>query len=144
MADAKTGDLKKNVTDKLNNDECVAVTNIGGKFVDHYYSKFSVGDFKSLMSLYGLQSTLSFQGKEAVGAINIINLLSSITSTNKFSLKPTTMDCQNDGAGGILILCTGDLKTGTMLNKFTQTFHLVKSPTQNNSYFIQNDIFRMN
>ena len=59
--------------------------------------------------------------------------------------KVTTCDSQPTPSGGILVMITGDLAVDgnvTTPLKFAQSFHLM--PTPQGSWYIHNDLFRLN
>merc|ERR1711933_464639 len=55
-----------------------------------------------------------------------------------------TMDVQPSGAGGLLVIVTGDIFVDGSKNgiKYSEVFHLMKG--DNNSFWIHNLVFRLN
>eukprot|EP00743_Colponemidia_sp_Colp-15_P002047 GILK01002221.1.p1 GENE.GILK01002221.1~~GILK01002221.1.p1 ORF type:complete len:135 (+),score=13.68 GILK01002221.1:33-407(+) len=116
---------------------------IGTQFVQHYYATFD-SNRANLGNLYNESSMLTFEGAPTQGAQNIVNKLVSLAFQSvQHVIK--TLDCQPSGVpGGIIAFVSGDLVVDGGANpiKFAQVFHLL--PTPNNSYFCQNDMFRLN
>ena len=118
---------------------------VGQQFVKYYYSKFDA-DRKQLLSLYQSTSKLTFEGESFVGAVNIVNKLCLLKFT-KVTHIPKTIDCQPSGCNnGVLVFCCGDLKIDDSENpiKFSQIFHLIPTDTKLSSFWVHNDIFRLN
>ncbi|PIA50708.1 hypothetical protein AQUCO_01200137v1 [Aquilegia coerulea] len=116
---------------------------VGRAFVDHYYLLFDTNRL-SLASLYQPTSLLTFEGQKIQGGDDI---------ALKFNQLPfdhckhfiTTIDCQPSSfTGGILVFVSGNLQLAGEEHqlKFSQMFHLI--PTLEGSFFVQNDIFRLN
>lgn len=112
-------------------------------FVDHYYSTFDANR-AGLGNLYQDNSMLTFEGQKIQGSPNIVAKLSSLPFQQcKHSV--STVDCQPSGpTGGMLVFVSGNLQLAGEQHalKFSQMFHLM--PTPQGSFFVQNDIFRLN
>ncbi|PIN13760.1 Nuclear transport factor 2 [Handroanthus impetiginosus] len=116
---------------------------VGRAFVDHYYHLFD-HDRSALGSLYQPSSMLSFEGQKILGVEDI---------SAKFKQLPfdqclhviSTVDLQPSAvAGGIVVFVSGSLQLQGEDHplRFSEAFHLI--PTGQGSYFLQNDIFRLN
>ncbi|KAL4331634.1 hypothetical protein AHAS_Ahas13G0519700 [Arachis hypogaea] len=94
-------------------------------FVEHYYTTFD-NNRPGLASLYQDGSMLTFEGQKIQGSPNIVAKLTSLPfSQCHHSI--TTVDCQPSAAtNGMLVFM----------------FHLL--PTPQGSYYVLNDIFRLN
>ncbi|MCD7468769.1 Nuclear transport factor 2B [Datura stramonium] len=122
-------------------------------FVDHYYSTFDTNR-AGLANLYQESSMLNFEGQKYQGAQNITAKLTGAQNiTAKLTGLPfqqckhqiNTVDCQPSGpAGGMLVFVSGNLSLPGEQHalKFSQMFHLI--PTPQGSFYVQNDIFRLN
>ncbi|KAG9454149.1 hypothetical protein H6P81_007053 [Aristolochia fimbriata] len=112
-------------------------------FVDHYYYLFD-NNRPSLSSLYHQTSLLTFEGQKIQGTENIASKLSQLPFQHcKHFI--STMDCQSSPcAGGIIVFVSGSLQLQGEEHqlRFSQMFQLI--PTQQGSFFVQNDIFRLN
>ncbi|GLJ04814.1 hypothetical protein SUGI_0004090 [Cryptomeria japonica] len=113
-------------------------------FVDHYYYLFD-NSRANLVSLYNdSNSMLSFEGQKIQGANNILLKLNSLPfEQSKHNI--STIDCQHSGpANGILVFVSGNLQLPGEEHplRFSQMFHLI--PTPEGSFYVQNDIFRLN
>ncbi|KAL0327382.1 UNVERIFIED_CONTAM: Nuclear transport factor 2B [Sesamum angustifolium] len=96
-------------------------------FVDHYYSTFDTNR-AGLANLYQDSSMLSFEGQKIQGSQTITAKLTSLPF-QQCQHAITTVDCQPSGpAGGMLV--------------FVLMFHLM--PTPQGSFYVLNDIFRLN
>ncbi|XP_030533308.1 nuclear transport factor 2B isoform X3 [Rhodamnia argentea] len=115
---------------------------VGRAFVDHYYHLFDK-DRASLSSLYQPTSMLTFEGQRVVGAHAIAEKLSQLPFDQCQHLI-STVDSQPSSAAGIVVLVSGSLRLPgeEHLLRFSQMFHLVPSP--GGSFFVQNDMFRLN
>ncbi|PSR87472.1 Nuclear transport factor 2 like [Actinidia chinensis var. chinensis] len=112
-------------------------------FVEHYYSTFDTNR-AALANLYQDGSMLTFEGEQFQGAQNIAGKLLSL-SFPQCQHFISTVDCQPSGpAGGMLVFVSGGLKLPgeEHLLRFSQMFHLM--PTPQGSFYVQNDIFRLN
>ncbi|XP_068669382.1 nuclear transport factor 2B [Aristolochia californica] len=112
-------------------------------FVDHYYHLFD-NNRPSLSSLYHHTSLLTFEGQKIQGAEDISMKLTQLPFDHcKHFI--STMDCQpSPFAGGIIVFVSGSLQLQGEEHqlRFSQMFHLI--PTLHGSFFVQNDIFRLN
>ncbi|CAN6471817.1 unnamed protein product [Victoria cruziana] len=87
---------------------------------------------------------LTFEGQKIQGAQNITAKLTSLPF-QQCQHSITTVDCQPSGpAGGMLVFVSGNLQLAGEQHplKFSQMFHLM--PTQQGSFYVLNDIFRLN
>ncbi|XP_047159404.1 nuclear transport factor 2B-like [Vigna umbellata] len=114
-------------------------------FVDHYYSTFDTNR-SNLRNLYQEDSMLSFEGEKILGAHSIAAKLTSLPF-HQCQHSITTVDCQPSGVGagaGVLVFVSGNLQLAGEQHalKFSQMFHLM--PSQQGSYYVLNDIFRLN
>ncbi|MCL7034108.1 hypothetical protein MKW94_004315 [Papaver nudicaule] len=112
-------------------------------FVEHYYSTFDTNR-GNLGGLYQETSMLSFEGEKIQGGTAIVSKLTSLPFQQcKHNI--TTVDFQPSGpAGGMLVFVSGNLQLAGEQHtlKFSQMFHLM--PTPQGSFYVQNDIFRLN
>eukprot|EP00483_Globobulimina_turgida_P008872 UN08890 len=82
---------------------------------------------------------MTYEGSQHKGQKSIMQKLTSLQfKTIKHETK--TMDVQPSGAGGLIIVVTGDLFIDESKNgiKFCEIFHLMK---ENNSFWIHNLVF---
>ncbi|RZC60607.1 hypothetical protein C5167_022363 [Papaver somniferum] len=112
-------------------------------FVEHYYTTFDANR-AGLAGLYQDTSMLSFEGEKIQGGAAIVTKLTSLPFQQcKHNI--TTVDSQPSGpAGGMLVFVSGNLQLAGEQHvlKFSQMFHLM--PTPQGSFYVQNDIFRLN
>ncbi|KAF6162963.1 hypothetical protein GIB67_021112 [Kingdonia uniflora] len=116
---------------------------VGKAFVDHYYHLFD-NNRLSLASLYQPTSMLTFEGQQIQGGDGIARKLSELPFDHCQHLI-TTIDSQpSSSPGGVLVFVSGNLQLAGEEHelKFSQMFHLI--PTLLGSFFVQNDIFRLN
>nr|CAD1829344.1 unnamed protein product [Ananas comosus var. bracteatus] len=116
---------------------------VGKAFVEHYCRLFDT-DRAALAALYDRGSLLSFEGQKVVGADEIARKLTQLPF-GQCKHAVSTVDCQpSPVAGGILVFVSGSIQLPGEEHhlKFSQMFQLV--PTQHGSFFVQNDIFRLN
>ncbi|XP_059284974.1 nuclear transport factor 2B-like [Lycium ferocissimum] len=112
-------------------------------FVDHYYSTFDTNR-AGLANLYQENSMLNFEGQKYQGPQSIAGKLTSLPF-QQCKHQINTVDCQPSGpAGGMLVFVSGSLSLPGEQHalKFSQMFHLI--PTPQGSFYVQNDIFRLN
>ena len=105
------------------------------QFTDFYYNQFD-SDRSQLGNLYRDESMLTFETTQLQGAKAIVEKL--------VSHRITTLDAQPASANGdVLVMITGDLLIDEEQNpqRFSQVFHLIPD---GNSYYVFNDIFRLN
>lgn len=118
---------------------------VGGAFVEYYYRTFDAGDRAALAALYGHASMLSFEGHAVAGAQEIGRKLAQLPF-QQCRHAVCTVDCQPSPAvpGGILVFVSGSLQLDGEEHqlRFSQMFQLV--PSEQGSFFVQNDIFRLN
>eukprot|EP00262_Sarcandra_glabra_P009996 TRINITY_DN24847_c0_g1_i1.p1 TRINITY_DN24847_c0_g1~~TRINITY_DN24847_c0_g1_i1.p1 ORF type:complete len:134 (+),score=19.46 TRINITY_DN24847_c0_g1_i1:53-454(+) len=112
-------------------------------FVDHYYHLFD-NNRPSLSSLYQHTSMVTFEGQKIQGVENIARKLTELPFDQcKHSI--STVDCQpSTFTGGIIVFVSGNLRLSGEEHqlRFSQMFNLI--PTMEGSFFVQNDIFRLN
>ncbi|RZC59357.1 hypothetical protein C5167_006664 [Papaver somniferum] len=112
-------------------------------FVEHYYTTFDANR-AGLAGLYQDTSMLSFEGEKIQGGSAIVTKLTSLPFQQcKHNI--STVDSQPSGpAGGMLVFVSGNLQLAGEQHvlKFSQMFHLM--PTPQGSFYVQNDIFRLN
>ncbi|XP_010533830.2 PREDICTED: nuclear transport factor 2 [Tarenaya hassleriana] len=120
---------------------------VGKAFVEHYYSLFDK-DRSSLSCLYDSTSMLTFEGQKINGAEDISNKLNHLPFDQCRHLI-STVDCQpsslsGGGGCGIVVFVSGSLQLQGEEHplRFSQMFQLI--PTPQGSFFVQNDIFRLN
>ncbi|XP_077242182.1 NTF2-like protein [Tasmannia lanceolata] len=112
-------------------------------FVDHYYYLFD-NNRPSLSSLYNHTSMLTFEGQHIQGVDEIARKLNQLPF-DQCKHVISTVDCQpSPFAGGILVFVSGNLQLSGEEHslRFSQMFQLI--PTLQGSFFVQNDIFRLN
>ncbi|XP_021719400.1 nuclear transport factor 2-like [Chenopodium quinoa] len=116
---------------------------LGTSFVIHYYNLFD-NERPSLISLYQPTSLLTFEGQKFQGVEEISNKINSLPF-NQCLHSISTIDTQPSSInGGIIVFVSGSLQLAGEEHqlRFSQMFHLI--PTTQGSYFVQNDIFRLN
>ena len=112
-------------------------------FVEHYYSTFDTNR-NNLANLYQEGSMLSFEGQKIQGSHNIVAKLTSLPF-QQCQHSITTVDSQPSGVNAaMLVFVSGNLQLAGEQHslKFSQMFHLI--PTPQGSYYVLNDIFRLN
>ncbi|XP_068326853.1 nuclear transport factor 2B-like [Pyrus communis] len=112
-------------------------------FVEHYYTLFDANR-AALANLYQESSMLTFEGQKIQGSQSIVAKLTSLPF-QQCQHSITTVDCQPSGpVGGMLVFVSGNLQLSGEQHalKFSQMFHLM--PTQQGSFYVLNDIFRLN
>eukprot|EP01084_Bolivina_argentea_P219650 372490_1 len=114
---------------------------IGKSFVQHYYGTYAQNR-TNLGNLFKDKSMMTYEGSQHQGSQSIMAKLSGL-QFSKIRHDTKTMDVQPSGAGGLLIVVTGDVFIDDSKNgiKFNETFHLMK---ENNSFWIHNLVFRLN
>jgi hypothetical protein len=113
-------------------------------FVEHYYTTFDTNR-PALAGLYQEGSMLTFEGQKYMGAGAISSKLNGLPF-QECKHRVSTVDCQPSGhAGGVLVFVSGNLalQGEDHVLKFSQMFHILPTP-QGNSFFVFNDIFRLN
>lgn len=86
---------------------------------------------------------LTFESSQMQGARNIIEKLTSLPF-QKVQHRISTLDAQPASeAGDVLVMVTGELLIDEEQNpqRYSQVFHLMP---ESGSYFVLNDIFRLN
>ncbi|PWN92789.1 nuclear transport factor 2 [Acaromyces ingoldii] len=116
---------------------------IAQQFTDFYYNQFD-SDRAGLVNLYRGNSMLTFEGTQLQGAAAIVEKLQSLPF-QRVQHKVETRDAQPTGADGtsLAVMVTGALVVDDSPQpmRFSQTFIL--NP-EGGSYFVFNDIFRLN
>ncbi|KAJ2847972.1 Nuclear transport factor 2 [Coemansia brasiliensis] len=117
--------------------------NIAKEFANYYYTTFD-NDRKALAPLYSDVSMMTWEGTQHLGTANIMEKLVTLPF-QRIAHKITTIDTQPSiqGTNAIIISITGQLMFDDepKPQQFCQTFQLVNN---NNSFFIFNDVFRLN
>ncbi|VFQ82604.1 unnamed protein product [Cuscuta campestris] len=112
-------------------------------FVEHYYSTFE-SNRANLAGLYHEGSMLTFEGQKILRSANIVSKLTGLPF-QQCKHNVTTVDCQPSVTqGGFIVFVSGSLQLAGEQHalKFSQMFHLM--PTPNGSFYVHNDIFRLN
>ncbi|KAI4298648.1 hypothetical protein L6164_032182 [Bauhinia variegata] len=119
------------------------VENVGRSFVDHYYHLFDT-DRASFSTLYQSHSMMTFEGHKVLGVDQISAKLNQLPFDQCRHVISTIDSQPSSSAGGIMVFVSGSLQLSgeEHLLRFSQMFHLV--PTPQGSFFVQNDIFRLN
>ncbi|CEG68727.1 Putative Nuclear transport factor 2 [Rhizopus microsporus] len=115
---------------------------LASQFVNFYYETFD-SNRSNLQGLYRDNSMLTFEGAPVQGAPAITEKLVSLPF-QRVQHKITTIDVQPSGPNNSLIVTvSGLLVVDDSQNPlmFFQTFQLI---SENNSYYVLNDIFRLN
>eukprot|EP00483_Globobulimina_turgida_P007768 UN07783 len=114
---------------------------IGKSFVEHYYGTYSANR-SNLCNLFKDKSMMTYESSQHQGTKSIMEKLTSL-KFKSIKHETKTMDVQPSGAGGLIIVITGDLFIDGSKNglKFCEVFHLMK---ENNSFWIHNLVFRLN
>ncbi|XP_065064134.1 nuclear transport factor 2-like [Rhopilema esculentum] len=114
---------------------------IANQFVQHYYTTFD-NSREQLINLYVPQSTLSFEGTDLQGEVQISEKLKGLPF-QKVEHSVTTVDVQPTVDNGLIVFVIGQLKTDSdPPHGFSQVFHLKQNPVTN-SLVVLNDIFRL-
>eukprot|EP00045_Choanoeca_perplexa_P007705 m.70822 g.70822 ORF g.70822 m.70822 type:complete len:130 (-) comp14180_c0_seq1:1675-2064(-) len=114
---------------------------VGNAFVQHYYELFQ-GDRSQMLALYQDDSLMSFEGAQGQGLQSIGEKLERL-SFQSVQFQFTEIDCQPRADGGIVVFVLGQIQTDEdPIKGFSQVF--VLAPTPEGSFYIQNDIFRLN
>nr|AEZ52394.1 nuclear transport factor 2 [Wolffia australiana] len=112
-------------------------------FVEHYYRTFD-SNRADLGNLYQDGSMLTFEEAKTQGSQAIVAKLAGLPFQQCLH-KVSTVDCQPSGpGGGVLVFVSGLLQLAGEQHplKFSQMFHLI--PTPQGSFYVLNDIFRLN
>jgi len=116
---------------------------IAQQFTDFYYQTFD-SNRSGLGPLYRDTSMLTFEGTPTQGVNAIIEKLASLPF-QKVQHKVTTRDAQpsSPSVASIIVNVTGLLVIDDSPNplQFSQVFHLIP---EGGSYYVLNDIFRLN
>ena len=100
-------------------------------------------DFSTLGNLYRNESMLTFETSQVQGVASIVEKLTSLPF-QKVTHRITTLDAQPcSPQGDVLVMITGELLIDDETNaqRFSQVFHLIP---EGQSYYVFNDIFRLN
>ncbi|KAK7689039.1 hypothetical protein QCA50_007730 [Cerrena zonata] len=116
---------------------------IAKQFTDFYYTTFDTNR-PGLQSLYREHSMLTWEGQPFLGAPNISEKISSLPF-EKVQHKVTTLDAQPSSptVSSMIVSVTGLLLVDDSENalQFSQIFQLIPD---GGSYYVYNDIFRLN
>ncbi|KAL7754178.1 Nuclear transport factor 2 [Sorochytrium milnesiophthora] len=116
---------------------------VGKGFTDYYYSLFD-SNRQQLRALYREHSMLSFEGTDIVGVNSIMEKIEGLPF-QKIVHNILSVDAQpsHPQLGSIMVTVTGQLVTDDEAKPlfFCQTFNLMP---ENSSYWVFNDIFRLN
>ncbi|GJE87964.1 nuclear transport factor 2 family protein [Phanerochaete sordida] len=116
---------------------------IAKQFTDFYYTTFD-SNRASLQSLYRPQSMLTWEGTQILGDAAISEKLTSLPF-EKVQHKVTTLDAQpsSPSVASLIVSVTGLLLVDDGANplQFSQVFQLIP---ESGSYYVFNDIFRLN
>merc|ERR1712154_527513 len=82
---------------------------IGKSFVEHYYKLFDTNR-QGLANLFQDKSMLSYCGEGYQGQQKIMQKLVNGMKFQQIQHSPKTLDCQPSGAGGLLVVVTGQVK----------------------------------
>jgi len=119
------------------------INSIAKQFTDFYYNTFDLNR-ANLAPLYRDSSMLTFEGTPVQGASSIIEKLTSLPFS-KVVHKVTTLDAQPSSLtlSSLIVSVTGLLLVddGTNPLQFSQVFQLIP---EGGSYYVFNDIFRLN
>jgi len=119
------------------------MTEIGKAFVAHYYHTFD-SNRPQLSSLYKDNSLMTFENEQFMGMQAIMTKLTTL-SFQTVQHSTTSVDCQPTSFNGIIVFVTGNLAVDGNLTtplKFGQSFVLM--PTPEGSWYVHNDMFRLN
>ncbi|KAI0655517.1 nuclear transport factor 2 [Cubamyces menziesii] len=116
---------------------------VAKQFTDFYYTTFDTSR-AGLQSLYRDNSMLTWEGTPILGAANIAEKLTSLPF-EKVQHKITTLDAQpsSPSVASMIVSVTGLLVVDDSTNplQFSQVFQLIPD---GGSYYVYNDIFRLN
>ncbi|KAF8626331.1 hypothetical protein AX15_004992 [Amanita polypyramis BW_CC] len=119
------------------------INSIAQQFTDFYYSTFD-SNRSDLSSLYRDTSMLTFEGSPIQGTKAILEKLTNLPF-QKVVHKVITRDAQpsNPSVASLIVNVTGLLLVddGDKPLQFSQVFHLLP---EGGSYYVLNDIFRLN
>lgn len=116
---------------------------VANSVVNFYYQTFT-SNRSGLSALYRSNSMLTFEGAPVQGTEAIINKLTSLPITSVVPVLDTLDAQPSSSEGGVLVCVTGRMQVdGGMPEgmRFSQTFQIIP---EGSSYYIQNDIFRLN
>ncbi|VEU23388.1 DEKNAAC104592 [Brettanomyces naardenensis] len=112
------------------------------QFCNFYYDQFDK-DRSQLGNLYRDHSMMTFESTQLQGSRNIVEKLVSLPF-RKVAHRISTLDAQPASENGdVLVMVTGELLVDEEQNaqRYSQCFHLIP---ESGSYFVLNDIFRLN
>ncbi|CAL1703464.1 unnamed protein product [Somion occarium] len=116
---------------------------IAKQFTDFYYTTFDTNR-QGLQSLYRDHSMMTWEGSPIQGAAAIVEKITSLPFT-KVQHKVTTLDAQPSSPTipSLIVSVTGLLVIDDSENplQFSQIFQLIPDGS---SYYVYNDIFRLN
>eukprot|EP00735_Rhodelphis_limneticus_P012886 TRINITY_DN6303_c0_g1::TRINITY_DN6303_c0_g1_i1::g.167::m.167 TRINITY_DN6303_c0_g1::TRINITY_DN6303_c0_g1_i1::g.167 ORF type:complete len:150 (+),score=1.48,sp/Q9C7F5/NTF2_ARATH/50.39/5e-35,NTF2/PF02136.15/6.8e-29 TRINITY_DN6303_c0_g1_i1:54-452(+) len=120
-------------------------------FVQYYYHVFDTN--RELGPLYSAQSMCTFEGQPFQGAEAIVQKIKSLPfqtvrhDVKTYDAQPAFADPLNPSSPmGVLVFVNGDvfIDGSTSPVKFAQVFHLKPHPQNPQSYYVYNDMFRLN
>lgn len=114
---------------------------IATEFCKHYYQVFDTNR-EGLATLYHDTSMMTFEGEQFQGSANIMNKLRNV-QFKKVRHVVSKLDCQPGPNMSVVASVAGQLfvDDSAVPIKFAQMFNLGQA---GGSYFIQNDLFRLN
>jgi len=117
---------------------------IAEAFIKHYYGCFD-RDRASLGPLYRNESMLSFEGSNIQGQTAIVEKLRNL-AFQRVAHRVDTFDCQPSPGNGIIVFVSGALLVDDSPEplRFSQVFNLQPTPGQQGSFYVLNDLFRLN
>lgn len=117
---------------------------LGEQFVQYFYSTFDTNR-ANLRQLYTPDSMLTYEDTTLSGVDAIMEKYANLKfntckhEVQSLNVQPTNAASQN----GVVVFCNGKFFIDDSPNplNFAQMFHLIKA---NNTYFIINELFRLN
>mmetsp|Transcript_22721 Transcript_22721/g.56092 ORF Transcript_22721/g.56092 Transcript_22721/m.56092 type:complete len:137 (-) Transcript_22721:273-683(-) len=127
---------------------CANFEEVGRAFAGHYYQVFDTNRgnlgalYKEEVSMLNFEHSAERPG-QFKGATAIVQKLQSLPF-QQVQHHVVTVDCQPTPGGGVVVMVCGNLLVDAeqIPQKFSQVFQLL--PTGTGSYYIFNDIFRLN
>ncbi|XP_041375942.1 nuclear transport factor 2-like [Gigantopelta aegis] len=114
---------------------------VASAFVDAYYQKFDNPSTRpELVDLYTAEAKLTFEGTQTVGQVAIREKLGTIP-LGRIQRAVTVVDSQVIPGLGVLIQVIGQLQNEQ--DKALGFSHSFILKSMNNSFFIDNEIFRL-
>mmetsp|Transcript_12327 Transcript_12327/g.23373 ORF Transcript_12327/g.23373 Transcript_12327/m.23373 type:complete len:124 (-) Transcript_12327:22-393(-) len=111
-------------------------------FVAHYYNVFDTNR-QGLAALFQPTSMMTFEGEKFQGPEAIVGKLMKLQFAQCRHVT-NIIDAQPTPSGGVLVFCTGNIQTENQERPllFSEVFHLL--PTPEGSFFVFNNMFRLN